>query len=140
MMTEFMNRCSAIAPLVNVAPSDVANAATPLPDVPGVPRATVDEIADAVAQTDQTGPSIASLLRTRTTPFVLHALKMGDFFGHQSLIDGAAAVLGSRLEGVSRHAMARVLGVHCEDSDFTVSQQREIRNDLAWVSKIDPFV
>lgn len=134
MNGDFLARCDAIAPLLGDA-ADV-----PTIDVPGVAPDLATKIAADVASTGHGAAGIAAMLKPKLLAYAVSVLRMGDFLGHQGMIDGAAKAIADHLEGMSRIEMARALHVHPEDEDFTWSQQREIRNDLVWIERSRPHL
>lgn len=96
--------------------------------VPGVNDHVVEYIADDVLKAAE---SLDTFIQTYDTAYLLDALKMADFLGHEPLIRASAKELASRLEGLSRDEMAMALGL----SDDECVSTPMMENDAIWIDK-----
>lgn len=126
MNPEFIRQCENIAPLLESCDDECLH----IP-VPGVDAATVSTIAKMC--TDHTH-DIRQAIADESMSMLLSALKIGDFTGHQPLIDASAHAIAARLEGASRREMQFAMGLdELGISEFDAKS--EIWRDIAWISK-----
>ena len=131
MNREFLERCTAIAPLLEgdehiLDVSDIA--------IPGVSPHVARVILGDVLKTDQSARAIGENAKHCVMSYCLAMLKMGEFLGHEGMISAAASVIASRLEGMTRDGMRASIG-HLDDNDFTPDQMQEIEQETEWISQ-----
>jgi len=120
----FLRSCTSIYPLLEG--EDIGPAQIDVPDIPGISRDIVESILDDVmeASSDQ----LDDLIGYRSTEYLMTALRVADFLGHDDLIEATSRTIASRLEGLDRKNMMVLLGL--KDTEPSSERiRRELEND-----------
>lgn len=125
----FLRSCTSIYPLLegeDIGSLDDTPAQIDVPDIPGISRDIVESILDDLmeASSDQ----LDDLIGYRSTEYLMTALRVADFLGHDDLIEATSRTIASRLEGLDRKNMMILLGL--KDTEPSSERiRRELEND-----------
>lgn len=125
----FLRSCTSIYPLLegeDIGSLDDTPAQIDVPDIPGISRDIVESILDDLmeASSDQ----LDDLIGYRSTEYLMMALRVADFLGHDDLIEATSRTIASRLEGLDRKNMMILLGL--KDTEPSSERiRRELEND-----------